>query len=74
MLDIAVKRLQNVSKDFENKDCHPKLDDLINMCKYSGTDTHWQTFCKKIQMRDKYRQNNITNIIPQIKEYMNAKV
>ena len=74
LLDIAVKRLQNVSKDFENKDCHPKLDDLINMCKSSGTDTHWQTFCKEIQMRDKYRQNNITNIIPQIKEYMNAKV
>jgi sulfatase maturation enzyme AslB (radical SAM superfamily) len=66
--------MQNVSKDFENKDCHPKLDDLINMCKSSGTDTHWQTFCKEIQMRDKYRQNNITNIIPQIKEYMNAKV
>mgnify|MGYP003656173221 CR=1 len=74
LLDIAGKRLQNVNRNFVNKDCHQKLDDLITMCNISSSDTHWQTFCKEIQMRDKYRQNNITNIIPQIKEYMNAKV
>lgn len=74
LLDIAAKRLQNVSKDFVNKDCHQKLDDLIEMCKTSCADTSWQNFCKEIQMRDKYRQNTITNIIPQIKEHMNAKV
>jgi len=74
LLDIAVKRLQNVSKDFVNKDCHQKLDDLIEMCKTSCADTSWQNFCKEIQMRDKYRQNTITNIIPEIKEYMNAEI
>ena len=74
LLDIAAKRLQNVSKDFVNKDCHQKLDDLIEMCKTSCADTSWQNFCKEIQMRDKYRQNTITNIIPEIKEYMNAEI
>jgi len=44
------------------------------MCITSGTDNSWQTFCKEIQMRDKYRQNTITNIIPEIKEYMNAEI
>lgn len=74
LLDIAAKRLQNVSKDFVNKDCHQKLDDLIEMCKTSCADTSWQNFCKEIQMRDKYRQNTITNIIPEIKEHMNAEI
>jgi len=74
LLDIAVKRLQNVKKNFVNKDCHQKLDDLIEMCKSSDSTTHWQRFCKEIEMRDRYRKNSITNIIPQIKEYMNAKV
>ena len=74
LLDIAIKRLQNVNKDFMNKDCNQKLDDLIGMCESAGSDKDWQIFCKEIQMRDKYRQNTITNIIPQIKEHMNAKV
>ena len=74
LLDIAAKRLQNVSKDFVNKDCHQKLDDLIEMCKTSCADTSWQNFCKEIQMRDKYRQNTITNIIPEMKEYLDAKI
>lgn len=74
ILDIAVKRLQNVNKNFVNEDCHQKLDDLIGMCTTEGSDINWQRFCKVIKMRDKYRKNSITNIIPQIKEYMNAKV
>ena len=74
LLDIAIKRLQNVNKDFINKDCNQKLDDLIGMCESAGSDKDWQIFCKEIQIRDKYRQNTITNIIPQIKEHMNAKV
>jgi len=74
LLDIAVKRLQNVNKNFVNKDCHQKIDDLIGMCSTRGSDTDWQIFCKNIKMRDKYRKNSITNIIPQIKEYMNGKV
>ena len=74
LLDIAVERLQNVKREFVNADCNQKLEDLIKMCKSSSNDTHWLAFCKEIQMRDKYRKNSITNIIPQIKEYMNAKV
>ncbi len=74
LLDIAAKRLQNVNRNFANKDCDQKLDDLIGMCQSSGSDKYWQIFCKEIEMRDKYRQNTIINIIPQLKEYMNAKV
>jgi len=72
LLDIAVKRLQNVQKDFANKECHQKLDDLIEMCESSGSTTHWKRFCKEINMRDKYRKNSIIKIIPQMKEHMNA--
>lgn len=74
LLDIASERLQNVKKDFVNKDCNEKLDELIEMCKSKSNTLRWQTFCKEIAMRDKYRKNSITSVMPQIKEYMNAKV
>jgi MoaA/NifB/PqqE/SkfB family radical SAM enzyme len=74
LLDIAVKRLQNVRKDFANKECHQKLDDLIEMCRSSGSTTHWKRFCEEIEMRDKYRKNSITKVIPQMKEHIYAKI
>lgn len=74
LLDIAIKRLQNVNKNFANKDCHQKLDDLVAMCQSSGSTTHWQRFCEEVEMRDKYRKNSITKVIPQMKEHMNAKI
>lgn len=74
LLDIAVKRLQNVKKDFANKECHQKLDDLIEMCKSSESTKHWERFCEEIEIRDKYRKNSIIKVIPQMKEYMNAKI
>lgn len=72
LLDIAIKRLQNVTKNFANKDCHQKIDDLIALCQSSKSTPHWQRFCEEIKMRDKYRKNNISKVIPEIKEYMNA--
>jgi sulfatase maturation enzyme AslB (radical SAM superfamily) len=74
LLDIAVKRLQNVKKDFANKDCNQKIDDLIEMCKSSGATDSWEEFCKEIIMRDKHRKNMITTIIPEMKEYIHAKI
>ena len=74
LLDIAVKRLQNVKKDFANKECHQKFDDLIEMCRSSGSTTHWKRFCEEIDMRDKHRKNSIIKVIPQMKEHMNAKI
>ncbi len=74
LLDIAKKRLQNVKMQFVNKDCNQKLSDLINLCDNPDTQGHWDSFCKEIQMRDSYRKNSITSIMPEIKEYMNAKV
>jgi len=74
LLDIASERLQNVKKNFVNKDCNEKLNELIEMCKSKSNTLRWQTFCKEIAMRDKYRKNSITSVMPQIKEYMNAKV
>ena len=74
LLDIAKKRLQNVKMQFVNEDCNQKLSGLINLCDNPDTQGHWDSFCKEIQMRDSYRKNSITSIMPEIKEYMNAKV
>jgi sulfatase maturation enzyme AslB (radical SAM superfamily) len=69
LLDIAIKRLQNVKKNFKNTECHQKLDDLIEMCKISDQ-THWNSFCKEIIMRDNFRKNNITDVIPEIGQHL----
>lgn len=73
LLDIARKRLQNVKKEFANEACNKKLDGLIEMCKSGSTD-HWQIFCNEIKMRDNHRKNMITNTIPEMKEFLHAKV
>lgn len=73
LLDIARKRLQNVKKEFANEACNKKLDSLIEMCKSGSTD-HWQIFCNEIKMRDNHRKNMITNTIPEMKEFLHAKV
>jgi len=69
LLDIAIKRLQNVKKNFKNTECHQKLDDLIEMCKISDQ-TYWNSFCKEIIMRDNFRKNNITDVIPEIGQHL----
>lgn len=69
LLDIAVKRLQNVKKGFLNMECNQKLDDLIEMCKTSDQ-THWNSFCKEILMRDNFRKNNIADVIPEIGQHL----
>ena len=74
LLDIAAKRLQNIAKNFINKDCDQKLEDLINMCISSGGTDRWNEFCNEIKTRDKHRKNMITNIIPEMKEYLDAKI
>ena len=71
LLDIAGERLQNVKREFLNKDCNQKLEDLIKMCKTSDQ-THWQSFCKEITMRDKFRKNKITDVIPEIKQSLES--
>ncbi len=72
LLDIAKKRLQNVKMQFVNVDCNEKLSDLIDLCDNPDTDKDWDGFCKEIQMRDTYRKNSITSVMPEIKEYINA--
>ena len=74
LLDIAAKRLQNIAKNFVNKDCDQKLEDLINMCISSGGTDRWNEFCNEIKTRDKHRKNMITNIIPEMKEYLDANI
>ena len=74
LLDIAKKRLQNIKMQFVNEDCNRQLSDLIDLCDNPDKEGDWDNFCKEIEMRDRYRKNSITSIMPQIKEYMNAKV
>ena len=59
---------------FVNEDCNRQLSDLIDLCDNPDKEGDWDNFCKEIEMRDRYRKNSITSIMPQIKEYMNAKV
>lgn len=73
LLDLAKEKLQNVNKNFMNKDCNKMLADLLSL-QSIGNDVLWQRFCDEISMRDKHRKNTITKVIPTIKEYMNAKV
>jgi MoaA/NifB/PqqE/SkfB family radical SAM enzyme len=73
LLDLAMERLHNIDRNnFANKDTGKDIDNLIDMCKNPGTAEDWQRFCTEIQMRDKFRKINIVNVIPEIKEYMNA--
>ena len=72
LLDISKKRLQNVKTEFVNQESNKKLSDLMTLCDEPGTKSNWKNFCDEIQMRDTYRKNNITNIIPEIKEYLYA--
>lgn len=74
LLDIAVKRLQNVKEGFVNKDCNDKLRNLIGLCESQSSTKHWRSFCNEIKLRDKHRQNSITTVMPQIKEYIDAKI
>jgi len=74
LLDIAKKRLQNVKMEFVNGDCNKRLSDLIQLCDNPDKNGDWEGFCREIKMRDSYRKNSITSIMPEIKEHMNAKV
>ena len=73
-LDTAKKRLQNVEDNFVNKNCYKKVKDLLGVLDKQEHESNWQRFCREIEMKDKYRKNSITKIIPQIKEHMNAKI
>ena len=73
LLQIAKERLQKVKMKFENKDSNKFLSDLIRLCDNPNKNSDWKGFCREIHMRDNYRKNSITDIIPEIKEYMNAK-
>ena len=70
----AKKRLQNVKLQFVHKECNQKLKDLIDFCDHPDNEGDWDKFCKEIKMRDEHRKNSITTVMPEIKEYMNAKV
>ena len=60
--------------EFVNGDCNKRLSDLIQLCDNPDKNGDWEGFCREIKMRDSYRKNSITSIMPEIKEYMNAKV
>jgi len=69
LLDIARKRLQNVKMNFEIEDCNKKLTDLVQMCEKSNQQ-HWENFCREILMRDNFRKNSITSVLPEIKIHL----
>jgi hypothetical protein len=61
--------LQNVDSKFEIETCNQKLKDLIKMCE-KADQTHWNSFCKEIMMRDKFRKNDIRKIIPDMATHL----
>lgn len=48
---------------------NPRYSVLKNCVNAESDDTNWGKFCSMISTRDKYRGNNIFDIIPQFKEY-----
>tara|TARA_B100000700_G_scaffold331452_1_gene464323 strand:+ start:11878 stop:13059 length:1182 start_codon:yes stop_codon:yes gene_type:complete len=72
ILDMTANNLETVKNlEFKNKNVNTTVDRLIKMCKINNT-IYWKRFLQEITMRDKHRKNSITNIIPQMKEYINA--
>ena len=69
LLDTARKKLQNVESKFKIETCNQKLQDLIKMCE-KADQTHWDSFCKEIMMRDKFRNNDIRKIIPDMATHL----
>jgi MoaA/NifB/PqqE/SkfB family radical SAM enzyme len=47
----------------------PQYSNLEKVIAAEPDDTKWEEFCKIITVRDRYRGNNIFDIIPQFKEY-----
>jgi len=76
ILELAGKRLSNINKDFTNKEMTKAIDLLIDMC-YNTNNfdvKNWQTFCKEVTMRDKHRNNNILNTLPELEGHIDAKI
>lgn len=73
LLDIACIRLKSLKVDFVNKNMNNELEKLIlNLQQNKFNPDNFNNFIKEIRLRDNYRCNNIVNIIPELKEYIDA--
>lgn len=73
LADAAANLGQVRQLDYENKNVNTIVDSLVKMCNNSDM-THFTRFLQEIKMRDKNRNNSITQIVPQMKEYLDAKI
>lgn len=46
-----------------------KYTEIQSLLTQDPNDTHWNDFCRIIDIRDNYRKNRIFNILPQLKTY-----
>ena len=66
LLKLAGDRLSKL------KDNNTSTRQLINLC-YNASNVNkklWSNFCKEIHMRDKHRNNNIVNILPELERFL----
>ena len=66
LLKLAGDRLSNL------KNINTSTQQLINLCYNTSNfnEKKWQKFCKEIHMRDKHRNNNIVNILPELERFL----
>ena len=46
-----------------------KCNGLQNLITVQADNTHWEDFCKMIDLRDKHRNNSIFDVLPELKPY-----
>ena len=70
LLKLAGDRLSNL------KNINTSTQQLINLCYNTSNfnEKKWQKFCKEIHMRDKHRNNNILNTLPELEGHFDAKI
>lgn len=74
LLKKSADRLERSKVGFFNKDMDDEVKKLIYNCRnVKETNKYlWERFIKEIKMRDSYRKNDISKIIPELKEHING--
>ena len=76
LLKQALDLLLTTKENLINSNIVTNLDNLINLLtqiKSAYKSNHWNDFVTNIKMRESVRNNLITDVIPELEPYLNAK-
>jgi len=70
-LELALSKLSLMNRTFKNTEIAESVDRLIKLCNNSTyNDVLWKRFSKEINMRDKIRNVDIQNVLPEIADFL----